>query len=178
MLGSVGYKILLVGLFYLWLSPCINHMCNGFPSSWKAALMSDRQENHCRGREMLPGTCVNLPMKMCQSQLGLWETKTRGSLSQRCLPRRSGNLSVLVSARRDFSWRSMWLISAGLFLQQRPLFLCCKNSCDKSPWGAIRQNCPLYLPQQLSWNISAATVQGSSAGVRVRGISRCCNTLI
>lgn len=31
--------------------------------------MSDREENHYCGREMLLGTCVNLPMKMCRSQL-------------------------------------------------------------------------------------------------------------
>lgn len=129
------------------------------------------------------GRCSSVHVSICPwkcvgASCLLRETKTRGSLSQRCLSRTSGKLTVLVSARRDFSWRSMWLISAGLFLQQRPFFLCCKNSCNKSPWGAIWQSYPLYLPQQLSWNISAATVQGSSIGVWGRGISRYCNTLI
>lgn len=116
---STDCKVALVRLFP-WLSLSINRAHWDFLSSWKAVLSEAKslpwEGNTCQL------VCHFSHRKCTSTSCFLREKETTAGLRQSCLSRwwwagGGGNLTAPATTRRGFSWRSTWLISAGLFLQ-------------------------------------------------------------
>lgn len=124
-------------------------------ASFPAKNLGAERQNHCIGREILISFCVTLARG---SMLEAAEFSGRGRQQlawdrtawKTKVCRRGGSLPVPIAARRECSWRSTWLTSAGLFLQEKENSTSRRSSFHPiipaiSLSEQLQQNC-LYIP--------------------------------